>query len=96
MIYGNGNPIDGIDLLKDYIRSVHAKDGTYPTAGYVQGVETVMGEGQVDVPQFIAKLKAIGFAGTLSIEHERKGLSEEQKEQEILHAKALLEKLLAG
>lgn len=95
MIYGNGNPIDGIDLLRDYIRSVHAKDGTYPTGGYIQGVETVMGEGQVDMPRFIQKLKEIDFSGTLSIEHERKNLSEEQKEAEILHAKSLLESLLS-
>ncbi|MCL1796248.1 MAG: sugar phosphate isomerase/epimerase [Clostridia bacterium] len=94
LIYGNGNPVDGIDLLKDYIRSVHAKDATYPTSGYVQGVETVLGEGQVNYPLFIAKLKTIGFSGTLSIEHERGGLPEEQKERELLCAKSLLESLI--
>jgi len=94
LIYGNGNPVDGIDLLKDYIRSVHAKDAMYPTSGYVQGVETVLGEGQVNFPLFIAKLKGIGFGGTLSIEHERGDVPEAQKEQELLRAKTLLEGLI--
>lgn len=94
MIYGNANPIDGLSMLQKYVRSVHAKDGTYPTGGYTAGTEAVMGEGDVNIPLFVAKLKEIGFAGTLSIEHERKGLSAEQKEKEILSAKALLEKLL--
>lgn len=94
LIYGNGNPVDGLDLLGDYVRSVHAKDGTYPTSGYVTGQEMVMGEGQVDMKGVVEKLKLHGFKGVLSIEHERKGISNEQKEQEILHAKKYMEALL--
>lgn len=94
MIYGSANPVDGLDLLGPYVRSVHAKDGTYPTGGYQAGIETVMGEGQVNMPAFLAKLKEVNFSGVLSIEHERKGLTEEQKEAEILCAKELLLKLL--
>lgn len=94
LIYGNGNPVDGLDLLGDYVRSVHAKDATYPTSGYVQGEEVVMGEGQANMKAVIEKLKAHGFDRVMSIEHERKGLSMEQKEQEILHAKNYLENLL--
>lgn len=94
MIYGNANPIDGLEMLRKYVRSVHAKDGTYPTSGYTTGTEAVMGEGDVNIPLFMSKLKEIGFSGTLSIEHERKGLPPEQKEQELLAAKALLERLL--
>lgn len=94
LIYGNANPIDGLNLLGKYVRSVHAKDGTYPTGGYITGVETVMGEGEVNMEAFVSKLKNIDFSGTISIEHERKGLSDEEKEREILSAKSLLEKLL--
>lgn len=94
MIYGSANPIDGLDLLGSYVRSVHAKDGTYPTGGYQVGVETVMGEGQVDIPAFVTKLKNLGFEGVISIEHERKNLTEEQKESEILLAKEMLLKLI--
>lgn len=94
LIYGNGNPVDGLDLLGDYVRSVHAKDATYPTSGYEQGIETVMGEGQVDMKALIEKLKKHGFARVMSIEHERKNISVEQKEAEILHAKRYLEALL--
>lgn len=94
LIYGNGNPVDGLDLLGDYVRSVHAKDATYPTSGYEQGIETVMGEGQEDMKALIEKLKKHGFARVMSIEHERKNISVEQKEAEILHAKRYLEALL--
>lgn len=94
LIYGNGNPVDGLDLLGDYVRSVHAKDATYPKSGYEPGEETVMGEGQVDMAALIQKLKDHGFSRVMSIEHERKGIPEEQKEAEILHAKQYLQKLL--
>lgn len=94
LIYGNGNPVDGLDLLGDYVRSVHAKDATYPVSGYEPGKETVMGEGQVDMRALIDKLKKHGFNRVMSIEHERKGVTKEQKEAEILHAKKYLEALL--
>lgn len=96
LIYGNGNPVDGLDLLGDYVRSVHAKDATYPSSGYVPGEEKVMGEGQVDMKALIGKLKEHGFNRVMSIEHERKGISNEQKEAEILHAKRYLEELLGA
>lgn len=94
LIYGNGNPVDGLDLLGNYVRSVHAKDATYPSSGYVPGEEKVMGEGQVDMNALVKKLKDHGFNRVMSIEHERKGISKEQKEEEILHAKHYLEVLL--
>lgn len=94
LIYGNGNPVDGLDLLGDYVRSVHAKDATYPSSGYTPGEEMPMGDGQVDMKAVIEKLKAHGFNRVMSIEHERKGISMEQKEQEILKAKKYLEELL--
>lgn len=94
LIYGNANPVDGLDLLGAYVRSVHAKDATYPKSGYELGEEMVMGEGQANMTAFVEKLKACGFKGVMSIEHERKGLTEEQKEAEITHAKKYLEALI--
>lgn len=94
MIYGNANALDGLQLLGPYVRSVHAKDGTYPTGGYLLGEETVLGEGDVQIAEFIERLKELGYSGTLSIEHERKNLTLERKEEEILIAKKLLESLL--
>lgn len=96
LIYGNGNPVDGLDLLGDYVRSVHAKDATYPSSGYTAGEEMVMGEGQVDMKAVVEKLRAHGFDRVMSIEHERKGISAEQKEQEIMHAKHYLEALVCA
>ena len=67
------------------------KDGCYPTDGRHLGRETPLGEGKVDFPALIAKLKALGYTGPLTIERE---ISGEQQLHDILAAKAMLEKLL--
>lgn len=90
MMYGSFNPLDGVDMLKDYICSVHAKDGSYPTDGYTLGEEFPIGKGKVDFPHFLAKLKEIGFHGPISIEHEIEVGNEEQK-REILEGKKYLD-----
>lgn len=94
MMYGNGNAIDGLEVLSDYICSVHAKDGSYPTSGYTLGEEYPVGKGKVDFPKLIKRLKEIGYNGVLSIENERT-ISEEQRENEISDSRQYLLKLLA-
>lgn len=70
LMYGKGNPVDAVDILAPYIRSVHAKDGTYPVNGRELGLEKRLGEGQVDFPALIAKLEAAGFRGGFYVETE--------------------------
>lgn len=93
MMYGNSDPIAGLDILGPYVTSVHAKDGSYPTQGYELGQEFPIGKGQVDIPKFIEKLKQIGYQGPLSIEHEISTEADTQN-QDILDGKAILEALL--
>lgn len=92
MLYGNGEPIAGLDLLGPYVKSVHAKDGSYPPSGYELGKEYPIGEGQVNIPKFIQKLKEVGFDGPISIECELE-VSEDEKRRHIIEAKSYIEKL---
>jgi L-ribulose-5-phosphate 3-epimerase len=93
ILYGKGNPVDALDVLGRYVRGVHAKDGRYPTHGRQLGVETPLGEGQVDFPRLIGRLKELGYDGPLTIERE---ISGPQQIADILQARRRLEGWLAG
>lgn len=93
LMYGKANPVDALDIFGPYVRGVHAKDGEYPTNGRQLGVEKPLGEGRVNYPALIAKLKALGFNGALTIERE---ISGPQQIADIQKAKQLLEQLLQG
>ena len=93
MMYGNANPVDGLNVLGQYVRSVHAKDGSYPETGYELGSEFPIGKGKVDFPGFIKKLKEIGYDGPVSVEYEIEAGNERQK-QEIIEGKKYLESIL--
>ncbi len=73
LMYGKANPIDALEILGPYVRGVHAKDGEYPTNGRQLGPEKPLGEGRVNFPVLVPKLKAYGFAGALTIEREVRG-----------------------
>ena len=91
ILYGKANPIDALDVFGKFVRDVHAKDGCYPTDGKHLGKETPLGEGKVNFPAFIKKLKEVGYDGTLTIERE---ISGEQQIADIKKAKKLLEELI--
>ncbi len=73
LMYGRGNPVDALDVFGQYVVGVHAKDGEYPTNGRSLGVEKPLGEGRVNFPLLIPKLKALGYTGALTIEREISG-----------------------
>ena len=73
IMYGKANPVDALDVFGEYVMGVHAKDGKYPTNGNELGVETRIGEGKVNFPAFIAKLKEVGYDGAVTIEREISG-----------------------
>ncbi len=93
MMYGNANPIDGLAILGPYVRSVHAKDGSYPVNGYELGKEFPIGKGQVDFPRLIGKLKGLNYEGPISVEYEIEA-GDKKQQQEIREGKEYLEKLL--
>ena len=91
ILYGKANPVDAVDLLAPYIKGIHAKDGLYPTDPKKLGAEVPIGEGKVDFPRLIEKLKKIGYTNALTIEREIRG---DRQRADILAAKAYLEKLI--
>jgi L-ribulose-5-phosphate 3-epimerase len=93
ILYGTGDPIEALDVLAKRVLSVHCKDGDWPPRDepLALGKEQPLGEGSVDMPRFITKLKEIGYRGVLTIE--REGVAEEQQARDIRKAVALLKKL---
>ena len=91
ILYGKANPVDGLDVVGKYVRSLHAKDGYYPTNPRELGKEVPIGEGKVDFRGVIAKLKEIGFRGHITIERE---ISGPRQIEDILKSKRFLENLI--
>lgn len=91
ILYGKANPVDALDVFGEYVRDVHAKDGLYPTDGRNLGKETPLGQGKVNIPAIINRLKELRYDGTLTIERE---ISGEEQKKDILSAKKLLEELI--
>ena len=89
ILYGKDKPIEALETVRDYVRSCHCKDGVWPTEEGQLGEERPLGEGQVDIPAFVAKLKQIGYSGPLTIERE----AGEDRIGDILRGKELLESL---
>lgn len=89
--YGKANPLDALDILGPYIRDFHAKDSNYPLPGALIGLEEPLGQGAVNIPAFIAKVKAMGYEGPMTIEREITG---EKQIKDILMAKEMLENLI--
>lgn len=73
LMYGKANPVDALDVFGHLVRGVHAKDGLYPTDGKKLGRETKVGEGKVDFPKLIGRLRELGYDGSLTIEREISG-----------------------
>jgi len=90
LMYGKANPVDALDIIGRYVRGVHAKDGEYPTNGRELGKEKPLGQGCVNFPVLIPKLKKLGYTGALTIEREIRG---PQQIEDIKKAKIFLEKL---
>lgn len=90
LMYGNANPVDALDVFGTWVRGVHAKDGEYPTDGTNLGVEKPMGEGRVNFPVLVPKLKSMGYCGALTIEREIAG---DKQIEDIKRAMAILEPL---
>jgi sugar phosphate isomerase/epimerase len=73
ILYGKANPVDALDVFGAYVRSVHAKDGLYPTNPYELGTEVKIGAGKVNFPVLVRRLAELHFSGSLIIEREISG-----------------------
>jgi L-ribulose-5-phosphate 3-epimerase len=91
ILYGKANPVDAVDILGPHIRSVHAKDGRWPTDPSKLGEEVLIGSGLVDFKKVFSKLHSIGYTGAITIERETSG---PQQVEDVRNEKIYLEKIL--
>lgn len=91
ILYGSGEPIRALRKLGAYLRSCHCKDGTWSEKpGEEWGLETPLGEGDVEIETFLSTLIGLGYEGPLTIERE---ISGEQQARDIGEGVKLLERL---
>jgi sugar phosphate isomerase/epimerase len=93
ILYGKANPVDAVDIIGPHVRSIHAKDGRWPTDPMKLGEEVLIGEGLVDFKAVFTKLHRLGYAGTVTIERE---ISGPQQIADVKQEKVYLDRILAG
>ncbi len=94
LLYDMGDPIRAVEILGPDIRSVHVKDARRPKAPGVWGEEVPLGEGDVDIKQFVKALKKNAYTGSLIIEREVGDQS--GRLRDVAHGLDFLRECLAG
>jgi sugar phosphate isomerase/epimerase len=97
ILYGTGDPIEALNKVGRYVRSVHCKDAKWSPADARTkkwGQEVPLGEGDVGMETYLRTLHTLGYHGPLTIEREIAHDRERQK-ADIGHAVRLLESLRA-
>ncbi|MCX7590764.1 MAG: sugar phosphate isomerase/epimerase [Kiritimatiellae bacterium] len=92
IMYGKGNPVDALDVVGSYVKSIHAKDALYPTDPLQLGKEVKVGTGRVRFPELVQRLRQIGYEGPFIIEREITG---EQQRLDIIETVEYLRNLLS-
>jgi sugar phosphate isomerase/epimerase len=71
ILYGTGEPIEALQKVGEYVRSVHFKDAKWAAnPGKEWGQEVALGDGDVNIESYLKTLDAIGYSGPLTIERE--------------------------
>jgi L-ribulose-5-phosphate 3-epimerase len=97
ILYGKANPVDAVDILGPHVRSIHAKDGRWPTDPSKLGEEVLIGKGLVNFREVFTKLHRIGYAGAVTIERETSGPQQiEDVRQEKIYLERILHEVLAS
>lgn len=96
ILYGKANPVDAVDILGTHVRSIHAKDGRWPTNPSELGEEVQIGKGLVDFKTVFTKLHRLGYTGAVTIERETSGPQQiEDVRQEKIYLERILHEVLA-
>jgi sugar phosphate isomerase/epimerase len=91
ILYGKANPVDAVEIIGQYVKSVHAKDGMWPTDPMRLGQEVLIGAGRVDFLKVFSRLYQLGYKGAITIERETSG---PQQIEDVKHEKVYLERIL--
>jgi L-ribulose-5-phosphate 3-epimerase len=92
ILYGKANPSDALEIIGPYVRSIHAKDGKWPTDPMRLGEEVLIGSGAVDFVQVFTKLHKLGYTGAVTIERETSG---PQQIEDVRAEKVYLERIIS-
>jgi L-ribulose-5-phosphate 3-epimerase len=92
ILYGKANPVDAVAILGPHVRSVHAKDGRWPTDPDKLGEEVLIGTGLVDFQKVFSGLRKAGYTGAITIERETHG---PKQIEDVRTEKRYLENVLA-
>jgi len=92
ILYGKANPSDALDILGPHVKSIHAKDGKWPTNPMRLGEEVLIGSGLVDFTQVFTKLHKLGYTGAVTIERETSG---PQQIEDVKAEKVYLERIIS-
>lgn len=91
ILYGKANPVDALNTIGPYVKSMHAKDGKWPTDPTKLGEEVLIGSGAVDFVQVFTKLHKLGYTGAVTIERETSG---PQQLEDVKAEKIYLERII--
>lgn len=92
LLYNTDEPLPALERLAAHVRGVHCKDALRPQQTGVLGKEVPIGQGDVDFPALIGRLRAIGYRGPLVIEREHGP----NAVADVLAAREYLGKLVGG
>ena len=87
IMYGKAHPLDACEIFGEYVIGMHAKDALWPNRDEHLGLEKPIGQGDVNFPLLIPRLKVKGFKGPITIERE---ISGPEQKKDILTAKEFL------
>jgi sugar phosphate isomerase/epimerase len=93
ILYDKGDPLRAVEVLGPDIRSVHVKDANRTRVPGTWGEEVPLGEGQVNIREFVKTLKKVGYRGALCIEREVG--NQQQRIADIAHGIRYLRECLA-
>jgi L-ribulose-5-phosphate 3-epimerase len=94
LLYDKGDPLRAVEILGPDIRSVHVKDAIRTKTPGTWGEEVPLGQGQVNIRQFIQTLQKVGYRGPLCIEREVG--NQEQRLADVAHGIRYLRECLAA
>lgn len=71
ILYGAGDPLEALEIVGKYVRSVHCKDASYERKpGQHWAEDAPLGSGDVNMEAFLRALLKLGYEGALTIERE--------------------------
>ena len=94
LLYDKGDPLRAVEILGPDIRSVHVKDAKRTKTPGTWGDEVPLGQGEVNILQFLSTLKKVGYRGPLCIEREVG--NQEERLADVAHGIHYLRNCLAA